>query len=284
MTSIALRHGLRCLALLLPIVIAAQGAQASGKDNRERAARTACLSGDYTRGVRLLAELFVDTGDITYLFNQGRCFEQNGRYADAIVRFREYLRKSKDAGRASDGAAERHIADCQALLDKQTPATVPTAAPPVQSTPATVEAPSAALQTASAAQPEPAPPLPAAPAPQPDLRQAAPTGTASGSGMRIGGIATMAVGVAGIATGMILNMKANSLASELEKSTTSYSRSKESTRSTYQTFGWVAYGAGAACVVGGALLYYLGQSKNAQVALVPAAQPGQVGAVLQGTF
>jgi hypothetical protein len=107
-----------------------------------------------------------------------------------------------------------------------------------------------------------------------------------GSGLRITGIAGMAVGVAGIATGVILNLKANSLASELEKSPTSYTRGKESSRASYQTFGWVGYGAGAACVVGGALLYYLGhrQGPSAQVALVPTAQPGQIGAVLQGAF
>jgi hypothetical protein len=32
----------------------------------------ACLSGDYTKGVAILSELFVDTKDPTYLFNQGR--------------------------------------------------------------------------------------------------------------------------------------------------------------------------------------------------------------------
>ena len=46
----------------------------------------ACLSGDYTKGVAILSELFVDTKDPTYLFNQGRCFEQNRRYDDAIAR------------------------------------------------------------------------------------------------------------------------------------------------------------------------------------------------------
>ena len=273
----ALRHGIRCLTFLLPFVMAAQGAQAGGKDGKERAAKTACLSGDYAKGVALLAELYVDTNDITYLFNQGRCFEQNGRYADAIIRFREYLRKNKDAGKARDEAAERHIADCQALLDKQPPPT----ASPVQNT---ADKPPAAVQAAPVAQPEPAPTVPVAPTAQPDITQAAPTGASSGSGLRIGGIATMAVGVAGIATGVLLNMKANSLASELEKSTTSYSRSKESTRSNYQTFGWVGYGAGATCVVGGALMYYLGHSPSTQVALVPTAQPGQLGAVLQGAF
>ena len=278
--------------LLLPFLIAIQGAQAGGKESRERAAKTACLSGDAAKGVALLAELYVDTNDSTYLFNQGRCFEQNGRYADAIIRFREYLRKNKDAGNATDDAAERHIADCQALLDKQAPQTAAAPQPIQIAKPATDSQPAApaAEQVVPVAQPAPdvnsAAPAPLAPAPQPDVTQATPASTAPGSALRIGGIAATAVGVAGIATGVILNLKANSLASELEKSNTPYSRSKESNRASYETFGWVSYGTGAACVVGGAILYYLGhnQAQSAQVALVPTAHPGQLGAVLQGAF
>jgi len=269
--------------ILVPILIATPSAQAGGKESKERAAKTACLSGDAAKGVALLAELYVSTNDITYLFNQGRCFEQNGRYADAIIRFREYLGKNKDAGNATDPVAERHLADCQTLLDKQTPqpvAPVPAAKPVTDLPPA---APTE--QVAPAAKTEATAPAPAS-APPPDLTQPAPATGTRGAGLRIGGIAAMAVGAAGIATGVILNMKANSLASDLEKSNTSYSRSKESTRSTYQTFGWVGYGAGAACVVGGAIVYFLGhnQGQSTQVALIPTVEPGQVGAVVQGAF
>jgi hypothetical protein len=96
--------------------------------------------------------------------------------------------------------------------------------------------------------------------------------------------------VAGIATGVILNLKANSLAKDLNdangSSTTLYSRSTESSRSTYQTFGWVAYGAGAACLAGGVVfLYSLGYSQGqTRVAFVPAVGAGHVGAALQGAF
>jgi hypothetical protein len=61
--------------LILPAV-----AHARSREGNERLARTACLSGDYAKGVALLAELYVSTRDIIYLFNQGRCFEQNGKY------------------------------------------------------------------------------------------------------------------------------------------------------------------------------------------------------------
>jgi hypothetical protein len=106
-----------------------------------------------------------------------------------------------------------------------------------------------------------------------------------GAGLRGAGIAALALGVAGIATGIALNVKANSIASELETDRP-YLRSREDTRGSYETWGWVGYGVGGACLAGGALLYYLGYSRgrSSQVALVPSAQGGAFGATLQGAF
>jgi tetratricopeptide (TPR) repeat protein len=92
---------------------------------KERAAKKACLTGNADAGVALLADLYVDTNDANHIFNQGRCLEQVGRCADAIIRFREYLRKTKDASTASDGRAERHIADCEEILKKAKGGEVP---------------------------------------------------------------------------------------------------------------------------------------------------------------
>lgn len=272
---------LACLAL--PAV-----ALAAAKDSKERVAKTACLAGDMAKGVALLAELYVSTNDAVYLFNQGRCFEQNGKYEEAMVRFREYQQKKADAGSAPDPEAEKHITKCQALLDKQKPAT---AAPTAAATPV-----AAAVPVEKAPAVEPAAPNPVseaksevASAPKAETAETA-AGAAPGSGLRIAGITAAAVGVAGIATGVILNLKANSLAKDLEaangSSTTLYARSKESSRSSYQTWGWVAYGAGAACLAGGTILYYLGyrQGQSVQVAFMPTIGSGNVGAALQGAF
>jgi hypothetical protein len=279
------------MLLTFAFATSAFGAAKEGKapkESKDKVAKTACLSGNYANGVALLAELYVSTNDIAYLFNQGRCFEQNGKYEDAIVRFREFQRKNADAGNPPDAGAEKHIADCQALLDKEKPAIppapvpaptlplAPAAAPVVESSGA-VSAPGAATQT------EPSP-----------VRIAASAGGARGAGMRIAGIATLAVGLAGVATGVTLNLKANSLARELDasasttnSSTTLYTRSKESSHSTYETLSWVGYGAGGACLAAGAILYYLGHSRaadHASVSLWPAAGPGHVGAVVRGAF
>ena len=272
------------MALLVCLVLPA-GAWAGGRESKERTAKTACLAGDYTRGVALLAELYVSTGDITYLFNQGRCFEQNGKYEEAVARFREYQQKNADAGHQPDDQAEKHIAKCQALLDSQKPVAVaPPAAPIVAGAPAETSATEpAARKPVVEARPEAAP--------EPRVAIVGPAEPVSaGRGLRIGGMTAAVVGVAGIATGLFLNLKANSMAKELEaangSSTTLYLRSKESSRSTYETWGWVAYGAGAACLAAGAILYYLGYSEpqTTPMAFVPTAGVGNVGAALQGAF
>jgi tetratricopeptide (TPR) repeat protein len=272
------------LLLVLATFAVPAAARAGSKENKERAAKTACLSGDYTKGVALLAELYVSSNnDITYLFNQGRCFEQNGKYEEAIVRFREYQLKNADAGNAPDESAEKHIATCQAVLDKQKPAAQAAAVP----------VPASAASVASAPSVEPTESKASAVEAKPDARVEIAEAVAPvtpGRGLRIAGVTAAAVGVAGIATGVILNLKANSLAKDLEaangSSTTLYSRSTESSRSSYQTLGWVGYGAGAACLVGGAVLYLLGhsQGQDAQVAFVPAVGAAPVGAALQGAF
>jgi outer membrane lipoprotein-sorting protein len=86
------------LLFLIPaaLLLSSSQASAASKQVQERMAKKACLAGDPAKGVEVLAELYVDTNDITYIFNQGRCFEQNRRYEDAIGRFREYLTKGED--------------------------------------------------------------------------------------------------------------------------------------------------------------------------------------------
>jgi tetratricopeptide (TPR) repeat protein len=111
------------LAWRIPILIficllVAKTARAKDADveAKERAARTNCLSGDYAKGAAILSELFVATKDPAFIYNQGRCFEQNSRYEDAIARFQEYLRVGRRLSRAEKADAEKHIVGCQTLL------------------------------------------------------------------------------------------------------------------------------------------------------------------------
>jgi hypothetical protein len=260
------------LAALLVAAPAALGAVKKAPDledrsNRERAARKACLTGDYTKGAEILADLFIDTKNPTYIFNQGRCFEQNRQYDEAISRFQEYLRASgtTDLDPGDRAAAERHIVDCKGALAEER-----------DKAPATAPAPFAA------------------PAPDPEPRASvatqaeSPAATAgSGAGLRIGGIVVGSLGVAAVAAGVIFNLKANSTISDM-KSVGGYSPSRDTDRKTYQTVAWVGYGAGAACILTGALLYTVGfkQAGNAShdLALLPAISDSHAGVALTGGF
>ncbi len=259
--------------LFLSLILGARTvhADSAGRAAKEKEAKRACLTGDPTKGVAILTDLYLDTNNPTFIYNQGRCFEQNRRYEDAIGRFREYLVKAKHLSVAERADTESHIAACQSYLhEKVAPAAQPEPAPGTNPPPS-AEPP--ALQPQPA---EGAPLLTEAPATSPK--------TASrGSGLRVAGLVVTAVGAAGALTGLILNLQANKMASDVEKN---YNTDTDSKRKSYETWGWVGYGAGAACVVGGAILYVVGwrMGANSSVALVPSLGSGIAGATLSGAF
>ena len=237
-------------------------------------AKKACLAGDPAKGVEVLAQLYVDTNDITYIFNQGRCFEQNRRYEDAIGRFREYLTKGEDRLSNSDkAAAKKHIDSCESYLPKPEPRS-PLVSEPVSAAPI--------VQTPLPASVSPEPPAVAVAteAQQPDKN--------AGSGLRIAGIVVGSLGVVALGTGVALNLKVNSMATELEKPN-NFNSDTESSRKNYKTLGWISYGVGAVFLAGGSLIYYLGwhaghSLAQPSVALVPTLAPGTAGALLTGAF
>jgi hypothetical protein len=268
------------LIFIVPILLASVPAVAASKQGQlEKTARKACLSGDYAKGVSILSDLFVDTKDPNYIFNQARCFEQNRRYEDAAARFEEYLRVAGDRLTADDrAAAEQHLADCKEKIAKDHP-----------------------LQPA---QPEhsPVPPPVPAPAPEPAAHPEPTTSPVAGTsavapsqqelgerrwGMITAGIVTAAVGVGGVVTGLVFNIKANGMINDWETKPGSYTTNKEGDQKSYKTLAWVGYGVGAACVAAGAFLIGWGARSHAtsgDVALVPTAGPGQMGAALTGAF
>jgi hypothetical protein len=259
------------MLFLIPVVLVSLPgpASAANRQAKERAAKKACLAGDPAKGVEILAELYVDSNDLTYIFNQGRCFEQNRKYEDAIGRFREYLVKGEKLTAEEKAVAQKRIEACESYLPKSEPPSPP---PPVVSTPV-VQAPPAQA---------PISPEVAAVAQQPQ-----PLDGNAGSGLRIAGITVASVGAAALITGVVLNLKVNSMSSDLQKPD-NFNRDTDSSRKDYKTLGWVSYGVGAACVAGGSLLYFLGRRSGRNpvpsVALVPNVAPDMAGAVLTGAF
>jgi hypothetical protein len=135
---------------------------------------------------------------------------------------------------------------------------------------------------------EPAPPAVDTVAAQPAAAEATPVPPgATGRGLRIAGIVVAAAGVVGIAGGILSTLKANSLASDME-TLDGYTRNKESSRKTYRTLGIVGYGIGAAGIVAGGVLYFLGAragaSPSSSVAFVPVVSPNAAGAAVTGVF
>lgn len=261
---------------LLPVA----PAFAASRQAQERAARKACLTGDYAKGVSILADLFLASKDPTYIFNQGRCLEQNRKYEDAIARFQEYLVVAEPVlSREDREAAEKHISTCKENLAQQRGSSSTTTAPqplaplPTPPIPTPVPPPT----------PEPSGPIVVQPAPQPQ-----PPATRGSAGLRTAGIVTASVGVAAVVTAIVLNVKANSMVDEMENTDNGYSSAKADDRKTYETFSWMGYGVGAACLGVGAVLFGFGLrsggSSPTSVALLPAVGPDQTGAVLTGGF
>jgi hypothetical protein len=264
--------------LAVSVLLLAKPASAANRQAQERAARKACLTGDPAKGVAILSDLFLDTKDATYIFNQGRCFEQNRKYEDAIARFEEYLRATKAGlSREDREAAEKHIATCRETLAQERGSPSATTAPqpstPPPPPPVPTREPMPTLQ----------PPQPIVVQPQPQ-----PPATHGKAGLRTAGIVTASVGVAALVAAVVLNVKANSMIDEMETTNNGYSSAKANDRKTYESLSWVGYGVGAACVATGAVLFGIGLksggSASTSVALLPVVGPGQAGVSLAGGF
>jgi hypothetical protein len=150
------------LTVLLAGLLGSQPAFAAKASSLDKQAMKACLSGDYQKGVSILADLFVETGDATYLWNQGRCYEQNVHYVEAAERFREYLRKAPRLSAKVKAETEKHIAECEAAIARSRLADPPPPSPPRP-------------------EPTPLPPPQPAPAPQVVVVQSGPAPVAPAS-------------------------------------------------------------------------------------------------------
>ena len=227
---------------------------------REKVAKKACLVGDYQRGVDILADLFIETGDPNHLFNAARCLQMANRWVESISRFNEYLRKAKGISDSERAETERHIASCEASLAKTAAQAVPVAR---VETPASEPVPPAVTT-------KPAPP---------------PSDGSQGTGMRTAGIICAAVGLVAVATGVGLALKTQGIASDAQKSGGA-TQAQEDQRKSLENWGWVSYGVGAAAIATGAVLYIVGWpgDKSTSVSLLPAVAPNGAAIILRGSY
>lgn len=240
-------------ALVVLGLLVAPAARAQQGDAREVEAKKACLGGHPDRGIELLADLYAETNDPTYIYNQGRCFEQNGRNADAVVRFREYLRKA-----ANIGADER--AQVQARIDVLDAQAHPVAPAPVQP----VMAPAPVLVSASDA----------------------PERESRARHLRIGALAAAAVGVAAVAVGVVEGLRARSLSQEVSSDANRgvYSQSKFDSGERAQTIEIIGFSVGGAALVAAGVLYGLSRSHDEPPPITAMIDRTGAGAVWRVTF
>jgi hypothetical protein len=250
-----------CLVITLAVVLSSGPARAA--DPRAEEARRECLAGRYQRGIDLLAALYSDTRDANYIYNQGRCFQQNNRPDEAISRFREYLRAANDLSPDEQADVRRQIVECQQLqVERERPR------PPAVVTPAT---PPPALMVRESGR---------LPAGEPS----------SGRGLRIAGGVVMGAGLGALGFGVAMGVRAHGLRKEMEDRfavTGDYSRNTYDSGHRAWVMSWIGGVAGAALAGSGALLYYLGvrdRTAPSRVAAAPVLAPGALGAGLHVSF
>jgi hypothetical protein len=185
--------------------------------------------------------------------------------------------------------ADGQVAECQATQSEGGCGSAPGAtAAPAPPPPADAQpAPAAVLAPAAPDKPLPV----AAPAGVAETTLPQPPAAARGAGLRMGGIVVAAIGAAGIVTGVIFSLESQSVANEVtaDNAHRTYSRSKDNRGRVFSDLQWMGYTLGAALLVDGGFLYYLGwREAHSPVAdslsFVPVVLPGGSGAVLQGSF
>jgi hypothetical protein len=212
--------------VLLPTTLLAQD---SRQDPRVANAKTACVAGDVSTGIRLLAELYTATNDPIWIFNQGRCYHQNNQLVPAEARFKEFLRKNVNGPAEDSRDAKNYIKEIEIELHKNDPK-------PIDSDTGTSSVRSGAM----------------------------PPTSAQGRGLRYAGIACLAFGGASLAAGVVFSLLTQKAQNDVESQTkdqtvpASAVQSDLSNGKLYSRLQWVGYGVGAASVITGSVLYYLG--------------------------
>jgi len=273
------------LALALPVP-PADAADKPARADRKRVkqarqsfemGKKAYTLGDFDKAIELWKEGYELKDDPILLYNIAQAYRQKGDAAKAIFYYRGYLRDAPQARNRAE--VEGRMAELQRGIDEAERAAQPAPTP----------VPPPALPPPTEVAPAPPPLVPVAPPPHDDDEPR------PGKGMRVAGIVTVGVGVAALGAATFFGLRARSLANELEDATQAgqpWSQDladKESQGKTMNTLALVGFGVGAAAVVTGGILYYLGARKDARTAqertaFLPAIGPDGAHLGLRVTF
>jgi len=236
----------------------ADDAPAGGEDKRPTAALAACASGDVTKGISILGELYAETRNPSYVFNQGRCYQKNNKLDEARSSFTECLRIGTSEPPEDLQRAQGFIKEIDDALARQ-----------------------------RASQPAPVLATPA----QPD-------GEGRARMLRTTSIVLAGVGVAAVAAGVVMSLKVKSTNDSINQQysqpyvTNEAQLEKQiSDGKTYQTWQWVGYGIGVAALAGAVTTFVLSGhfaagagAEHPAVSVTPTASADGVGGVVRLQF
>jgi hypothetical protein len=230
----------------------------SAEDPRAVDARRHCAAGRVEPGIELLAQIVAETGDPNAVYNQARCYQQNGRAEQALARFQEYRRLTPELPAAERAQVEGHIRELEAALRARG---APVASPAVVAPPPAVAA--------------------ALPAPAPVVGHSRSTLVAAG--------ALAAAGVLGVAGGAVFGLQAKKIESEIEHQQgivpSSVHEDRMDRGRRYHTLQWVSYGVGAAALASAAVVLISTRVRSTETTAVAVlARPDGATVSLQGRF
>lgn len=214
------------------------------ESKRMAEAEAACLAGSYDRGAQLLAELYLSTRHPAYLHNQARCYEQNGKYELASLRYREFVAKARALSpkqRADEGLSEERIAKIEAQMVK------------VQ---ALADAQRARRNEGGSDEGRDS---------AASLYEGATSSSGQGSGLRVAGVSAMAVGGAALISGVVAGLISRNAQQEIVDAS---QKGGEYNRATYEqgqraaTVATISFVAAPVLVGVGVVMYWIGRSNS----------------------
>jgi|GEM_PF-6278194 len=115
-SAIAIMLATATFALSLPSAYAEEEDEV---DSRVSEAMSACLANNLEKGIGILAQLYAETQDALWVFNQARCYQQNDKLEDARKRFLEFRRKNRRKDKARDARALEYVAEIDKELERR---------------------------------------------------------------------------------------------------------------------------------------------------------------------
>jgi hypothetical protein len=262
-----LQAGIVALVLALVEAIAPPVARAQADEARSQEARAACAAGQVEKGITLLAELFASTGGINWVFNQGRCYQQNGRAEAAINRFKEYLRRSDVSETEKRAEAGRFIEELEADLRRARPPASSSEPAASERHPGVIEGPFPGQTAPGARTPLPAPP---------SGTDALSVGAESSSYRQdrrilfLGSAALAGAGLLALTGGIFSSVKVKSLANEAARWNVSdwnrLAERQQARANRYERLQWLGYGVAGLALAGSGLLFYLDMKGSGEAA------------------